>query len=44
VRLAAQRHASSLAALSPGTPAGSPLDADGGAPLRPYPGLEHLLG
>ena len=46
VRLAAQRHASTLTALSPGVPAGSgsPLHADAAVPLKPYPGLEHLLG
>jgi MFS family permease len=46
VRLAAQRHASTLATLSPGTPggSGSPFHADGTVPLKPYPGLEHLLG
>jgi hypothetical protein len=49
VRLAAQRHATTLATLSPGIPAeqpglSSPLHAQSTARLRPYPGLEHLLG
>jgi MFS family permease len=49
VRLAAQRHATTLTALSPGMPAeqsdlSSPLHAHGTVRLRPYPGLEHLIG
>jgi MFS family permease len=48
VRLAAQRHATTLATLTPGghaEPAAppSPLSTSGAVPVQPYPGLEHLL-
>ena len=49
LRLAAQSHAATLTALAPGGPAALNGHADAAQPkgpvrLRPYPGLEHLLG